>query len=265
MLCSIKLRSIRPWIVSIAALAAPGALFAQQTQKAAAETTFNPHDLSGVWTAARVTPPQPFRGYTFMPGEPSMTAWAKERFDKTKPSFGPRSFKDSNDPVNPTIVGQQGCYPPGVPRIYLHPFPFEIVQMPNRSIFLYEFDHEVRQVWTDGRPLPEDAQDTYMGYSIGKWDGDTFIVETAGFNDKTWADRAGHPHSDKMKVTERFKRVAADTLTIDVTIDDPIAYTKPWGGTLTYSLRPKWTIAEMICLDNNNFDNFLKNEQAPTK
>ena len=156
---SIKVHSIRHWTLAVAVLAATGSLLAQAAQPAA-KSTFSPHDLSGVWTAARMTPNQPFRGYTFMAEEPSMTAWAKERFDKTKPSFGPHSFKDSNDPVNPTIVGQQGCYPPGVPRIYLHPFPFEVVEMPNRMIFLYEFDHEVRQVWTDGRPLPEDAQDT---------------------------------------------------------------------------------------------------------
>ncbi|HEV2199595.1 MAG TPA: hypothetical protein VGR73_07230 [Bryobacteraceae bacterium] len=254
--------AIKAWMLVIAAMGTSGVLFAQQPP---AKAAFSPRDLSGVWTAARLGIDSGYRLYTFMPEEPSMTAWAKERFERTKPSFGPRSFKDSNDPVNPTIVGQQGCYPPGVPRIYLHPFPFEIVQTPNRTIFLYEFDHQVRQVSTDGRPLPVDAQDTYMGYSIGRWDGDTFVVETSGFNDKTWADRAGHPHSDMMKVTERFKRPDANTLAVDVTIDDPIAYTKPWGGHLVFSLRPKWTISEMICLDNANFDSFLKNEQVPGK
>src|SRR5258708_4717630 len=158
------LRKMKTWMFLIAAaLAVPGLLSAQQP---AAKAAFSPRDLSGVWTAARLGVDSGYRLWTFAPEEPSMTAWAKERFEKTKPSFGPRSFKDSNDPVNPTVVGQQGCYPPGVPRIYLHPFPFEIVQTPNRAVFLYEFDHHGRQVWPDGRPLPRGAPDTYMGYSM---------------------------------------------------------------------------------------------------
>jgi hypothetical protein len=194
-----------------------------------------------------------------------MTAWAQERFKATKPSFGPRSFEDSNDPVNPTTVSATGCFPPGVPRIYLHPFPMEIIQTPGRVIMFFEFNHFVRQIFTDGRPHNTDLGPTWMGDSIGKWEGDTLVVDTIGFNDKTWIDRAGHPHSEALHVVERIRRAGQDTLETDLTIDDPKAYTKPWGGKLTYQLKPTWHISEMVCEDNVNFDQFLKNETKPKK
>jgi hypothetical protein len=99
-----------------------------------------------------------------------------------------------------------------------------------------------------------------MGDSIGTWEGDTLVVDSIGFNDKTWLDRGGHPHSDQLHVTERLRRTDQNTLQIAVTMEDPKAYTKPWGGTMTFGLRPKWNISEMICEDNVNFDSFLKNE-----
>ena len=194
-----------------------------------------------------------------------MTPWALEKFKLTKPSFGPRSFKDSNDPVNPTTVNATGCFPPGVPRIYLQPFPMEIIQQANRVLIIYEFDHLIRQVWMDGRAHLKDLPGTWMGDSIGKWEGDTLVVDTTGFNDKTWVDRAGHPHSEDLHVVERLKKTDAKTLQIDILMDDPMAYTKPWGGRLDYTLRSDWNISELICVDNVNFDQFLKNEEGPAK
>ena len=221
-------------------------------------------DLSGVWTAKNV-PGARYRGWGFMAEEPPMTPWALERFKLTKPSFGPRSFKDSNDPVNPTTLNATGCFPPGVPRIYLQPFPMEIIQQSNRVLIIYEFDHLIRQVWMDGRAHVKDLPSTWMGDSIGKWEGDTLVIDSTGFNDKTWLDRAGHPHSEDLHVVERLKKTDAKTLQIDITINDPVAYTKPWGGQLLYTLRPDWNISELICVDNVNFDQFLKNEEGPAK
>jgi len=221
-------------------------------------------DLSGVWTAKN-TPGARYRGWGFMAEEPPMTPWALEKFKLTKPSFGPRSFKDSNDPVNPTTVNATGCFPPGVPRIYLQPFPMEIIQQANRVLIIYEFDHLIRQVWMDGRAHLKDLPGTWMGDSIGKWEGDTLVVDTTGFNDKTWVDRAGHPHSEDLHVVERLKKTDAKTLQIDILMDDPMAYTKPWGGRLDYTLRSDWNISELICVDNVNFDQFLKNEEGPAK
>ncbi|MBV8906409.1 MAG: hypothetical protein JOZ22_22445 [Acidobacteriia bacterium] len=221
-------------------------------------------DLSGVWNMQN-TPQTRYLAYTFSAQDPSMTPWAEERFKLNKPSFGPHAVEDSNDPVNPTTINALGCFPPGVPRIYLQPFPMEIIQTPGRVLMVYEFSHLIRQIFTDGRKHNTDLGATWMGDSIGKWEGDTLVVDTIGFNDKTWLDRAGHPHSTELHVTERIRRPDRDTLQIAVNMEDPKAYTKPWGGNLTYKLRPTWNITEMICEDNVNFDAFLKNEVKPAK
>ncbi len=251
-------RPIRLTVLLAAVFTTPSIVLAQGTPpvKAPAATP----DLSGVWNR-RNTPGARYGGYTFSAEDPVMTPWAQEKFKANKPSFGPRSVEDSNDPVNPTTVNAMGCFPPGVPRIYLHPFPMEIVQSPKRVLMIFEFNHFIRQIWTDGRPHNTDLGPTWQGDSIGHWEGDTLVVDTIGFNDKTWVDRGGHPHSQEMHVVERMRRADAKTLQIDVTIEDPKAYAKPWGGRLNYELRPDWSISEMICEDNVNFDSFLKNEK----
>jgi hypothetical protein len=238
------------WILVFGALASP--MWAQQPPAATP-------DISGVWQM-RNSPQTRYLSYGFMAGDPPMTEWALEKFKAAKPSFGPRSFKDSNDPVNPTTVNATGCFPPGMPRIYLQPFPMEIVQTPGRVLILYEFNHFVRQIWTDGRPHNTDLGNTWFGDSTGKWEGDTLVVDTIGINDKSWLDRAGHPHSDQLHVVERMHKANPTNLVIDLTFDDPKAYTKTWGSQLTFQLHPKWNITEMICEDNINFDEFLKNE-----
>lgn len=189
-----------------------------------------------------------------------MTEWAEERFKAAKPSFGPRMVEDSNDPVNPTVVNATGCFPPGVPRIYLHPFPMEIIQLKNRVMLVFEFNHFIRQIYTDGRKHNTDLGPTWMGDSIGSWDEDTLVVDTIGFNDKTWLDRAGHPHSEALHVVERFRRIDHNTLQDDLTIEDPKAYTKPWSGHLVFRLKQDWRITEMVCEDNVNFNQFLERE-----
>jgi hypothetical protein len=127
-------------------------------------------------------------------------------------------------------------------------------------IEFFEFNHFVRQIWTDGRPHNTALGATWMGDSVGHWEENTLVVDTIGFNDKTWVDRAGHPHSDQMHVTERIRRAEPDFLTVDISVEDPKAYTKPWGGQLRFQAHPKWNIGEMVCEDNVNFDEFLKNE-----
>jgi hypothetical protein len=221
-------------------------------------------NLSGVWNM-HTTPQTRYLSYSFSREEPPMTEWAQERFKLTKPSFGPRAFADSNDPVNPTTVNPVGCFPPGTPRIYLQPFPMEIVQTPARVLMIFEFNHFIRQIWTDGRGHNTDLGPTWFGDSIGHWEGDTLVVDTIGLNDKTWIDRAGHPHSDQLHVVERMRRPEPNTLQVGLTMEDPKAYTKPWGGQLTFQLHPTWNITEMVCEDNVNFDEFLKNEAKPGK
>jgi hypothetical protein len=208
-------------------------------------------DLSGVW--ARVVDPasRPFYLFAFEAGEPAMTPWGQARYKEARPSHGARAvpLEQTNDPVF------RGCYPPGVPRAYLHPFPIQITHVPGRGVLiLYEYDHLVRHVYTDGRGHETATGPTWMGSSIGKWEKDTLVVDSIGFNDRTWIDRRGLPHSEQLRVEERFRRVDRETLQIDVTVNDPQAYTKPWSFQLRYTLRPpQWRILELVCEDDASF------------
>jgi hypothetical protein len=142
------------------------------------------------------------------------------------------------------------CLPPGVPRIMLTARPFEIVQTPQRILFLYEGGaHVWRQVWMDGRAQPKDPNPDWLGHSFGHWEGDTLVVDSVGFNDRTWLDDAGHPHTEQLHVIERFTRTDALTMTYDVVIDDSGAYTKSWTFSSAFSFRPGERLAEDICLD----------------
>jgi hypothetical protein len=144
----------------------------------------------------------------------------------------------------------QRCLPPGVPRIMLMPRPFEIVQAPNRILFVYEGGaHVWRQVWTDGRAHPKDPNPNWLGHSIGHWEGDTLVVDSLGFNDKTWLDDAGHPHTEQLHVIEKFKRTGPLMMTYEVVIDDPGTYTQPWTSGSSLSFLKGEKLAEDICLD----------------
>ncbi len=142
------------------------------------------------------------------------------------------------------------CFPTGMPRLMTEVFPFEIIQVRDRVIILFEKDYAVSHVWTDGRKLPEDPDPTYMGYSIGRWEGDTLVVDTIGLKDKTWLDRVGHPHSDALHVVGRMRRVNHDRLQIDWTFDDPKAFTKPWTGKTIYRYKPDWILEEFISCED---------------
>ena len=211
---------------------------------AASATAASAPDLSGVWNR-RGTPATRYLGYGFTAGELPMTPWALEKFKANKPSFGPHSVADTNDPT-------YDCNLPGIPRIYVHPPPFEIVQTPGRVVMLFEYDSFVRQIWTDGRPHTKDldpSERLWMGDPIGHWEGDTLVVDTIDFNDKTWLDRAGHPHSEELHVVERIRRPDHDNLRIDLTIEDPKAYTQPITSQLNYQLKPDWSLREHACTD----------------
>lgn len=202
-------------------------------------------DMSGVWFKAR-TPRdvKTFDGSTWTPGvPPPLTEWGKAEAAKNKPNnSGEFQLHETNDPV------LTKCYPPGVPRVYFHPYPFEIVQTPKAVLQIFEYDHFLRRFWTDGRALPADPELIWMGHSVAKWINNTTLeVVTLGFNDKTWIDRAGAPHSDQLKVTERFRRVSFDRLELDVIIEDAKALAKPWTATGYFDLRPEWELGEISC------------------
>ena len=144
------------------------------------------------------------------------------------------------------------CWPSGIPEKNNIPDGLKVVHTPDVMLFLYESRTIYRQVFTDGRSLPsKDAQPTWMGYSVGRWEGDTFVVETVNQNGKTWLDMRGLPATEELKVIERFKRPTIGRTTIDVTIDDPKAYTKPWDVQLVWRLVPDTDLIESICEENN--------------
>jgi len=155
------------------------------------------------------------------------------------------------------------CLPPGVPRMLYTPYPTQIYQMPDRILFVFEGGaHVWRVVYMDGRklPNPDDVNPTYLGYSIAHWDGDTLVIESNGFNNRTWLDASGHPHGEKLKVTERLTRTNFNNMKVEATIDGPEFYTKPWTVVTGITWTPNTTgpftmrggeILEYICQENN--------------
>src|SRR3984893_14581898 len=206
-------------ILAMAVLSCSSILLAQtvgkpegsKAQKAASTT-----DLTGVWRRSRRAPDKA-RKYTVYElaflitnEKPPMTPWAEAKFKTAKPNVGPNAvtLTETNDPIS-------NCFPPGVPRIYLiRGEPVEILQTPGKVVMLYEYDHFVREIYADGRQHPKDVNPTWMGDSIGKWEGDTLVVDSVGFNDKTWLDNEGHPHSEDLHVVERIRRGKHEHLNI---------------------------------------------------
>ena len=177
-------------------------------------------DLSGIWDAGNggIQP----TGHVAAP----FTALGEEMIKAIKPGNGPRQVdvSEDNDPLS--TLGD----PTGFPRIVLYELrPFQIVQTPNQVLMLYMFEKRWRVVWTDGRALPKEPDPRWYGYSVGRWADDyTLVVESIGTDDRTWLDNAGNPHSNSLRVEERYHRVNQGTMELTVTIDDPLVYTKPW-------------------------------------
>ena len=131
--------------------------------------------------------------------------------------------------------------------------PTKIIQTPAVTIVLFEAYNHYRQIFTDGRPLPKDPQPAWLGYSVGKWDGNTFVVDTIGLNDLTWLDDGGHPHSEALHVTERFTRRDFGHMDVQITIDDPQMYTRPWTVTIPKNLMADTELIEFICENEKDY------------
>jgi hypothetical protein len=208
-------------------------------------------DLSGVWevvgdrvmpTDGRVRSKYVYDIAADLPGGAPFQPWAKAVHDERQKALGVGA---------PT----ERCLPHGVPDAMLtRTLPFKIVQMPGLTIILYEEFNNWRQVFTDGRPLPEDPQPAWLGYSVGRWDGDTFVIETAGFNDKSWLDAGGTPHSEALRTTERLRRTDFGHMTIEFSFDDPKTFTRPWSATVSFNLLPDTDLLEHHC-DNEKWAN----------
>jgi hypothetical protein len=147
---------------------------------------------------------------------------------------------------NPTTQ----CQPGGVPFGGLLPFPNKFIQTPREIVVLQESDGGLRQIFTDGRKHTPDPQPSWMGYSVGRWESDSLVVDTVGFNDKGWLDGAGHPHSDALKVQERYRRRDFGHMDVQVTLDDPKMYTRPFTIKYTLDLVPDSDIGEYVCAEN---------------
>jgi hypothetical protein len=151
-----------------------------------------------------------------------------------------------DDPTSNCIVG-------GVPRSDFVPYPLKIFETPGVTLILYEAIHSYRQIFTDGRLLPKDPSPAWFGYSVGRWEKDAFVVESAGFNDNVWLDNAGRPATEKLRVTERFVRRDFGHMDIEITIDDPKAYTRPWKVTQALVYQADDELIEYICDENNRY------------
>jgi hypothetical protein len=140
------------------------------------------------------------------------------------------------------------CLPKSVPDgMTLPPYPFKIVQTPSLTLMLYEIFVDYRQIHTDGRALPTERHPAWFGYSVGRWEGETFFVETVGINDRTWLDDSGYPHSDALHITERIRRIDFGRMDIEFTFDDPKTYTKPWTVKVAFELMPDTELLEYVC------------------
>ena len=193
-------------------------------------------DLSGIWKvdAAR------YNENLLPPGrEAPMLPWAADVYKQRVATLGhdrPGRF----------------CMPHGVPDAMTVPnLPFKIIQTPGVMIHLYEEFHKYRQIHTDGRKAPDDPDPAWYGYSVGRWEGETFVVETAGFKEGHWLDNSGHPHTESLRITERYRRINFGRMELVATIDDPKTYSAPWmSDTIPFNLQPDTELLEHLCENN---------------
>jgi hypothetical protein len=216
-------------------------------------------DLSGVWQVE----PTPAREMKRLFGDLS----ADSALGDTTAAFSKYlinillDFKPEETPLRPEfadIVRQRSkqespllhCLPIGIPADDVLPGPWKIIQNPDLTLIRNEYENTFRQIYTDGRKPPADPEPLWLGYSVGKWEGDTMVVDTVGFNDKGWLDGIGHPHSEALHVTERFHRRDFGHLDVEVTIDDPKVYTRSFSIKFTELLVPDSDVTEYFCNEN---------------
>jgi hypothetical protein len=200
-----------------------------------------------------------FNGVWERPYVPDMTKSFKDQEGTAELPFTPAGAERfrTYDVARFDYTGH--CLPQGLTRSMNSPFPIQILQTPAVFGVLYEawnVFHIVPLggrgvVPADARGFPRDMEPTWMGTSIGRWEGDTLVVETAGFNGKTNLDTIGHPHSDRLRVTERYTRTDQTHIRYQVIVDDPPTYTRPWNNVRRFTLRPDWEIMEYSCMENN--------------
>ena len=195
-------------------------------------------DLSGVWSPNANKYLRDI-AVDLKPGEVPFQPWAKALFEQRIDGSHSKEDPDAN------------CLPQGVPKIDAAPAPWKIVPTPRFIVIAYEAFNLWRQIFLDGREVAPDVNPTWMGYSVGKWDGDTLVVDTKGFNGKAWLDQVGRPSTNALHVIERFRRKDFGHMDLQITIDDPKAYTRPWTVMQDVHLLPDSELLEFICNENN--------------
>jgi len=192
-------------------------------------------DLNGLWDGAANTA-NLVESMKAQGKEVPFTAYGAERYKKIDMAQNPNGF----------------CLPPGPSRALTGPSPFQIVQSPGNVAILFENHFIYRLIYTDGTKHPHDIQDypAFMGHSIGHWEGDTLVVDTVAINDRTWLDSNGMEHSDKLHLTERFRKTGPDTIHYSVTYDDPVFFTKPWTFDLDFKRLKNTRLIEYVCEEN---------------
>jgi hypothetical protein len=198
-------------------------------------------DLSGVWQSYD----EQNRKYVgnlaadFKPGELPIQPWAEALTEERRTDAGQSNFPPGH------------CLPLGIALFDALPnYPLKIIQDTDLVLILYEHFGVFRQIFLDGRTLPEEPNPTWMGYSVGRWDGDTLVIDSTGFNGKVWLDVRGHPSTNALHITERFRRNDFGHLDIPITIDDPKAYTRPWTATVKRQLLADTDLLEFVCNEN---------------
>jgi hypothetical protein len=248
------------------AAAQPAGAAAAPASKPAPRAANGKPDLSGMWIITSALP--------LFEGEKALAeARAADAAIGRPPPAAPEPapYKPEYDAKRQQFLARRGiddpmgrCLLTGVPRIQFRPLPVEFIQLPDRVIMLYEIHHAFRIIPTDGRGHPDDVEPSYLGDSVGHWEGDTLVVDVTDFNEKTWLFTVGTVHSDKLKVTERYTRDTFDTIRYQVTMEDPVVFTKPWHLEETFRLRPNERIREYECIENNEditrFEKLLKED-----
>ena len=207
-------------------------------------------DLSGIWQVEA----EPRGPGLFGLGESPNSKYFRDilsDFKRGEEPLTPEGAELLRRNTQPGVIGPNlRCLPDGVPHADLLPEPFKVIQTPGEVLILYEVETIFRQIFTDGRKLPGDPSPTWLGYSVGRWEGDTFIVDTVGFNDLSWLDARGHGHSEDMRVEERFRRRDYGQLELTITITDPKVFTKPVTFSVVEKLLPDTDVFEHICAEN---------------
>jgi hypothetical protein len=221
-------RAVSWAVLALSSLLVAGPVSAQNTAA---------RDVAGVWWTTSYSPKiQPVGG-----GELPFTPAGRAAYDKNVAGLRDGSIKDE---------ARRLCVPDGIPRILGNPYPFQIIHTPGQTTIIYELNHVIRMVAMDKPQLSKDELEIYpwySGHSVGRWDGDTLVVETAGYNEKSFVDATGAPHSDQMTTVEHIRKVSATQLENVVTVTDPVHYSRPWSARFVYNLHANVRLQDYVC------------------